>query len=261
MMNNGNRRFTKVLSAALLIASMAATPMLMTGCGKVEAASSVSGSYEESYASDDSSIEGNSISSYGSEYEDSGPVYDDAFYANLEKDDAYESFEAYEDDSEYNCSPDISYESESGAAGQPSEESEESEDQSAEKETDEAANNNYGISSDKESPETNTVDDRVEIELRSAAADTEQASVEARFTAPAGAEIEAVGCRFGDGTIQIDEDLQAGPYKESEFSSVFTMSTPDGGFPSGKSYNYEVYAICGGQEYSVGTQSFTAPLR
>lgn len=107
---------------------------------------------------------------------------------------------------------------------------------------------------------TNDIDDRIEIEEHVASVSTTSASVNVKVYNSTGATVEAIGCRFGDGMLLLSEDKVTGSFTDSEFDETFTFYAEDGEFPSGYKYTYEVYVICNGQEYTVGTCSFKAPV-
>ena len=113
---------------------------------------------------------------------------------------------------------------------------------------------------DPERFETNGVDDRIEIEEQVSSVSTTSASVNVKVYNPTGATVEAIGCRFGDGILLLSEDKVTGSFTDTEFDETFTFCPEDGEFPSGYTYTYEVYVVCNGHEYTIGTDHFDAPL-
>ncbi len=101
---------------------------------------------------------------------------------------------------------------------------------------------------------------RIEIEEHVASVSTTSAEVNVKVYNPTGAAVEAIGCRFGDGILLISEDKVTGSFTDTEFDETFTFYPEDGEFPSGYTYTYEVYVVCNGHEYTVGTGNFRTPL-
>ena len=106
---------------------------------------------------------------------------------------------------------------------------------------------------------TNDVDDKISMEVQTASVDNMTATITATFYNPTGAKVEAVGCRCGEVTLLVDEDKQICNTNDTEIKADFTLHANENGFSSGGKYDYEVFAICDGKEYTIGEYEFTAP--
>ena len=107
---------------------------------------------------------------------------------------------------------------------------------------------------------TNKVNDNIVIQKYASSVTTDAASITVNVSNPTGASIEAIGCRFSDGLFYLGEQKETGSFTDTQISKVFTLYPEDGKFKSGGTYDYEVFVVCGGQEYTIGVDDFKAPL-
>ncbi len=106
--------------------------------------------------------------------------------------------------------------------------------------------------------ETNMVDDNIIIERGIGSITASTVIVDADIYNPTGMTIDEIGCRFGEGSLETDKDVDFVNSSDDFFCESFMLSFPGGHLVEGKTYSYEVYVVSGGHEYSIGVESFTA---